>query len=73
MSPYRKPNKRFGWMEVRICGRNVSKSVICTLPPGHNPGYHAAVAMTDDGGVVAIVVGIMAKDVDMWQLVEAPE
>jgi hypothetical protein len=74
--PLRKPNRRLGGLEVRICGFKIHQehNLICTLPPGHQPrSIHATTAIADDKSVVAAVYDILKREVDMWQLVDPPE
>lgn len=74
--PLRKPNKRLGGVEVRICGFKVhtNHNLICTLPPQHLPrSIHCTVAVADDGSIIAVVYDILKKEEEMWQLVDPPE
>jgi hypothetical protein len=80
-SPYRKPNKRLGGKEVRICGRIIQEpinnqdiSVICTLPPPCNSHpIHAAIASNRDGTAVYAFLKMEDGDVQVWQLAAPPE
>jgi hypothetical protein len=73
MTPSPSPRKphRFGGLQVRICGKSLSTvgNLICCLPPQHHPKeIHAAVAISDEGELVAIVDDLRKEEVDMWQL-----
>ena len=78
--PLRKPNKRLGGKEVRICGRIIQEptdnqpSVICTLPPPCNSHpIHAAIATNRSGTAVYAFLKMEDGDVQVWQLVGPPE
>jgi len=79
--PFRKPNKRLGGKEVRICGRIIQEgypsdpiSVVCTLPPPCNSHpIHAAIATNRDGTAVYAFLKMEDGDVQVWQLVGPPE
>ena len=74
--PLRKPNKRLGGLEVRVCGCRLrtSHNLICMFPFHHIPtNLHATIATADDGSIVAVVDDLMNEEVEMWQLVAPPE
>lgn len=73
--PLRKPNKRLGGLEVRVCGHYIQYSggdVICTLPPSKHL-THSAVAISKDRKTVYAFLKTSGGDVQVWQLAEAPE
>lgn len=64
--PLRKPH-RFGGLQVRICGKPIQQGVVCGLPPKHSNPQHAAIAITDEGHIVALAQ-YKDEEVGMWQL-----
>jgi len=72
--PYRKPNLRYGGVEVRICGKPIQEGVVCNLPPNHPKIiHHAAVAIADNNALVAVVRLMESEETVVWQLVDPPE
>lgn len=65
--PLRKPNKRLGGKEVRVCGHTLgSSNVICGLPPKH-PNKCVGLAISPEGAIITVIMD--EKDIDAWQLV----
>lgn len=69
--PLRKPNLRYGGIQVRICGRALGEGgLICQLPPGHPPSvHHSAIGYTDEGAVIAAIRLQHSEETVTWQLV----
>ena len=68
--PVRKPH-RFGGLQVRICGKPVQGTVVCTLYPSKHH-IHAAIAIGENDEVLALIKKD-GEEVEMWQLVGPPE